>query len=204
MSADNERRARIADVALRLALAHGGGFDSVGLREVADEAGVALGTLYKSFRSKEDIIGAAVEFQTRKLTRQFEKRPAEGVTPLDRLRNLFSRLTHALTRRPAYARAVLGSIASNHPSILAAILKHDGEVTRIIIAAMRGRPPGEVPEGTYLESEKTIAFFLRQLWFASMAGWSGNLYEPAEVVDHVTEAARLLLAGQEATEPRPA
>jgi AcrR family transcriptional regulator len=55
---DTERRSRIVDVAIRLS--QGRGFENVGLREVAEEVGVALGTLYKTFRSKE-IISAAVE-----------------------------------------------------------------------------------------------------------------------------------------------
>ncbi|MEM9692781.1 MAG: helix-turn-helix domain-containing protein, partial [Myxococcota bacterium] len=46
-----ERRDRIIDVAIELA--EEGGFDNVRQRDVARLAGVALGTLYKSFKSKE-------------------------------------------------------------------------------------------------------------------------------------------------------
>ncbi len=53
------RRDRILDVAV--ALAEEGGFENVRQRDVASRAGVALGTLYKSFRSKEDILSAALD-----------------------------------------------------------------------------------------------------------------------------------------------
>ncbi len=44
------RRRRILDASTRLASR--GGFDAVQMREVAEEAGVALGTLYRYFRRR--------------------------------------------------------------------------------------------------------------------------------------------------------
>ena len=193
MGTENERRARIVDVAIRLA--QGRGFDSVGLREVAEEAGVALGSLYNTFRSKEEIIGAAVQHQTKKLRRQFERKPAQGANSTERVTDLFQRLTRALTRRPWFGRTILGAISSNHPDIVGAVLEHDEETSRIIIAALRGVSPNAVELSSYAESEKTVAFLLRHIWFASMVGWSAGLYPDREVIEHVSSAARLLLAG---------
>ena len=172
MTSSKNRRQHIIDVAVELS--QGRGFEQVGLREVAERAGVALGTLYKAFSSKEEIIGAAVQHETRRLRRQFERRPAEGATALARVDNLFLRLTRALTRRPAFARTVLGAISANHPDIAGAVLEHDGETTRIIVAALRGGSPDLVTEATYSEREKTIGFLLRHIWFASMVGWSAT------------------------------
>src|SRR5277367_5805591 len=76
------RRDKILDVAV--ALAEEGGFDNVRQRDVAAKAGVALGTLYKSFRSKEDILTAALEREAEHLERRMEDNPAKGDTPLDR------------------------------------------------------------------------------------------------------------------------
>lgn len=201
MAADKTRRARIVEVAVELS--KGRGFEQVGLREVAERAGVALGTLYKSFSSKEEIIAAAVQYQTGRLKRQFDRKPAEGATPVDRVVNLFTRLTRALTRRPAFARTVLGAISSNHPDIAGAVLEHDGETTRIIVAALRGCAPGDVDVDSYSETERTVAFLLRHIWFASMVGWSAGLYRQAGVLAHVRDAARLLLAGAESLEEAP-
>ena len=52
-----ERARRIVDSAVELA--EQGGFEAVRLRDVAAHAGVALGTLYRRFRSKEDLLVAA-------------------------------------------------------------------------------------------------------------------------------------------------
>lgn len=190
---ESQRRAKIVDVAIKLA--QGRGFESVGLREVAEQAGVALGSLYRSFGSKEEIIGAAVQAQTERLRRQFDRRPAEGDTPNERVDNLFTRLTRALTRRPAVARTILGAISSNHPDITGAVLEHDGETTRIIVAALRGTSPHEVDADSYSESEENVAFLLRHIWFASMVGWTADLYSQREVLGHVSTAAGLLLKG---------
>ena len=48
-NAQRERRRRILDATI--ALANEGGFDAVQMREVADNADVALGTLYRYFPS---------------------------------------------------------------------------------------------------------------------------------------------------------
>src|SRR5439155_6116253 len=104
------RKARILDVAIRLA--EEGGFDNVRQRDVAEKAGVALGTLYKSFRGKEDLLSAALERETDVLERRMERRPPNGDTALVRVASLFDTLTRAFCKKPNYARAVIRAMAS--------------------------------------------------------------------------------------------
>src|SRR6185436_18938501 len=99
------RRNKILDVAVDLA--EEGGFDNVRQRDVAAHAGVALGTLYKNFRSKEDLLSAALERQAEMLERKMEKNPAKGDTPLDRAISVIQIMTRSLCRKPNYARAVV-------------------------------------------------------------------------------------------------
>ncbi|MGH0031401.1 MAG: helix-turn-helix domain-containing protein [Myxococcota bacterium] len=54
-----ERSRRIVGAAIELA--EQGGFEAVRLRDVAAQANVALGTLYRRLRSKEDLLLAALE-----------------------------------------------------------------------------------------------------------------------------------------------
>ncbi len=70
MKLEKDINERIFDVAIELA--EEGGYDNVRQRDVAARAGVALGTLYKRFRSKEDILSAALERETAKLERRME------------------------------------------------------------------------------------------------------------------------------------
>ena len=57
-----ERTRRIVETAVELA--ESGGFEAVRMRDVAAHAGVALGTFYKRFRSKEDLLVAALEMES--------------------------------------------------------------------------------------------------------------------------------------------
>src|SRR5438128_11477346 len=98
-----DRRDKILDVAV--ALAEEGGYDNVRQRDVAARAGVALGTLYKRFRSKEDILSAALERETAKLERKIEKLPIKGDTIEDRLVAFYTVPTRARVRRRHVARA---------------------------------------------------------------------------------------------------
>src|SRR5581483_8294344 len=95
------RRNKILDVAVNLA--EEGGFDNVRQRDVAAHAGVALGTLYKSFRSKEEILAAALEREAEVLERKMEASPAKGQTPLDRAGTFFQTVTRALLKKPNFA-----------------------------------------------------------------------------------------------------
>src|SRR5579875_1949448 len=52
-----ERRTRILETAIQLASE--GGYDAVQMRDVAGQAGVALGTLYRYFSSKDQLLAAA-------------------------------------------------------------------------------------------------------------------------------------------------
>jgi AcrR family transcriptional regulator len=187
------RRDRILDVAIRLA--EEGGFDNVRQRDVAEQAGVALGTLYKSFRGKEDLLSAALQRETGALERRMVRRPVKGASPADRVGSLFQTLTRALLRKPSYARAVLRAMTAGQ-DVAGHVVAHQIGVTRMVLAALRGRPAdeGEMPT----EDELTVAVFLQQIWFSMLVGWSAGLNGQAAVCEKVELAARLLLAGMEA------
>jgi AcrR family transcriptional regulator len=185
-----DRRDRILDVAIDLA--EEGGFENVRQRDVADQAGIALGTLYKSFSSKEDILCAALERETQTLERKMEAKPAEGDTPAERLQAFFKIVTRALCRKPKYARAVLRAMASGEPEVAANVAGYQERMNRIIIAAMRGpERSGETSEIS--QREATVAVYLQRIWFASLVGWSGGLHGQNDVIDQMQTACDLLL-----------
>lgn len=185
---------RIFDVAI--ALAEEGGYDNVRQRDVAARAGVALGTLYKRFRSKEDILSAALARETEKLERKIEKGPVKGDTAEDRLVAFYSLLTRALVRRPHFARAVLRAMASGQPEVARHVVAYQGRMNGLIIAAMRGVGSlsyGDAAAAPPTEREQTLALLLQQNWFASLIGWSAGLHNQADILEHVRTAARLYL-----------
>jgi AcrR family transcriptional regulator len=186
-------RERILDVAIRLA--EEGGFENVKQRDVASQAGVALGTLYKSFRGKEDILSAALDRGTTELERRMRHRPVRGDSPAERLGSLFDTLTWAILDKPNYARAVLRAMTSGD-EVAGHVVAHQSKVTRMVLAALRGRSLDDEEPPT--PDELTVALLLQQIWFAALVGWSAGLTGQDLVITQVREAARLLVAGLEA------
>jgi TetR/AcrR family transcriptional regulator, cholesterol catabolism regulator len=192
------RRDKILDVAI--SLAEEGGFENVRQRDVAARAGVALGTLYKSFRSKEDLLSAALERDTEELERRMERNPAKGDTAEERVGSFFQLATRRLLRKPHFARAVLRAMASGVPEIAGTVTAFHGRMSGLIIAAMRGVGRLSFTDATTsrpTEAEMTIASLLQQVWFAALVGWSAGLQGQAVVVEQVRTAARLFLLGME-------
>jgi AcrR family transcriptional regulator len=103
-----QRRQRIVAAALEL-LEHGD-FDRVQVRDVAERAGVALGTVYRYFSSKEHLYAAAlVEWAT---TRAGVPRPPASGPPAERLRQALRRSSVALRDWPQIVRTEMQLEAS--------------------------------------------------------------------------------------------
>jgi AcrR family transcriptional regulator len=201
-----DRRDAILDVAI--SLAEEGGFDNVRQRDVAAHAGVALGTLYKRFRSKEDILVAALDRETETLERRMEAKPATGATPLDRVVLLFQIVTRGMCKKPKYARAVLRAVASGEPEVAGKVAAYQDRMTGLIIAALRGvgklgvkdaasPAAAKAPSQLTSKAEKTLAFALQQIWFASLVGWSAGLLSQAQVVEQMRLTGAILMRGVE-------
>jgi AcrR family transcriptional regulator len=196
---DKDRKDRILDVAVGLAAA--GGFENVRQRDVADQAGIALGTLYKSFTSKEHILSAALAREADELERKLRSRPPAGDTPQARLEGLFKIVTRAMCHKPKYARAVLRATASGQPDVAAHVTAYQGRMNAIIISVMSGETTGNEPRDEprdapreLSEHDAFIATLLQQIWFASLVGWSAGIFSQSDVTTHMNRAIEMILA----------
>lgn len=191
-----EKRIRIVETAAELA--EQGGFEAVRLRDVAANAGVALGTLYKRFRSKEDLLIAALEAELDKIEARLAQHPVEGDDLSERVLAFFTLATGRLFRKPKLARAVLRALTSGDPELTAKIARFHDLMTDLIVRAMRG-PAGE-PEPDQLpqESQQMLARVLQQVWFAALVGWMGGLHSRTSVIDQLKLSMDILLRGMHA------
>ncbi len=190
-----ERARRIVETAVELA--EQGGFEAVRLRDVASNAGVALGTLYRRFRSKEDLLVAALEKEVEEVEARFAQRPAQGDTGLERIGGFFQSITRALCRRPNLTRAMLRAVASGEPELAQKVAAFHGNIERLIVYSLRGDTPGADGGVSPSEAERRVATVLGQVWFASLVGWAGGVHGQAAVVEQMRSAAELLLRGLE-------
>lgn len=195
-STSRDRGDAILDAALELAAS--GGFDHVRQREVAARANVALGTIYKRFRSKEDLLAAAMTREAERLEKKLERRPARGTTIPSRISAFFAIATRHICKQPQVAHAMIRAMASGVPEIAAKVAGYQGRMTGLVIAAMRGRGKLEfvdAAESPPTEREMTYAFMLLQLWFACLVGWSAGLFVQTSVHDQMDRAAHVLAKG---------
>jgi AcrR family transcriptional regulator len=186
---DKDRKDRILDVAVDLAAA--GGYENVRQRDVADQAGIALGTLYKSFISKEHILSAAMAREADELERRLKARPPQGATPSERLQALFRIITRAMCQKPKYARAVIRAMASGQPEVASHVTAYQGRMNAIIGSVLAGEGS---EEGEFEERQLALATLLQQIWFASLVAWSAGILTQPNVIVHMNQAIELILA----------
>lgn len=204
----DERSKRIIETAVQLA--ERDGFAAVRLRDVAAQAEVALGTVYRRFPTKESILVAALARESKQLQQLLSNDLPEGESRLERISAFFSIATRGLLSKPHLARALLRSVASADPEVTPKVAGFHGQISQLIRAAMRGErpdPPTEEDEPVPLverpplvdlsDPEDAVSFILQQIWFASLVGWASGLHDEAMVVEYVETAAKLLLKGMQ-------
>ena len=109
----DEKSQRILTVAFELA--EEGGFEAVRLRDVAQRAKVALGTLYNRFASKEEMLVAALDESTKTFEGVVDSLEVGRGTAAERVAELLVLTARALFNRPNFGRAVLRAAAIGGP-----------------------------------------------------------------------------------------
>ena len=96
------RRDRIVTAALRLL--QQGEYDKIQMRDIAEEADVALGTVYRYFASKEHLFAAVMVVWSESLKFRVQRRPLTGASPGELLDDLMGRVLTAFERLPQFLR----------------------------------------------------------------------------------------------------
>ncbi len=190
----DDRAKRIVETAVELA--ERDGFQAVRLRDVAATAQVALGTVYKRFASKEEILIAALEQESEKLVAKLGKKAVPGETAEERLHFVFAAITRGFLRRPNLAKATVRSLASGDPNITERVAGFHALITDLVVSAIRGEAivePGE-RDGEADQRENRVASVLQNVWFASFVGWAGGLHDVSRVLDDVDMTIELLFS----------
>ena len=135
-----ERRDRIVGAAIAL-LEHGGEYDAIQMRDVAQEAGVALATVYRYFTSKEHLYAAALlAWATNFPARTQSKRPGSSSDEAQ-LRALMRRAVRAFERYPQMMRAEIVLESSTDPNARALFDEFAGDNRRALMDALSSIDP---------------------------------------------------------------
>lgn len=180
------RRRRLIEAAV--ALAGEGGYDAVQMRDVASRAEVALGTLYRHYSSKDQLLLAAMAAQADALRGRLEQRPPRGDTPAERVAEGLRRACTALERQPTVTAAMVTAMSSTDGDA-APVKQAVQDSLRMMIAGA----VGDDAAGDPVEDLDAIVKVLGHVWFAALAFWVGGMTESGVMADDLERAAHLLL-----------
>lgn len=178
-----DRRLRVIRAALDLAAR--GGYDAVQMRDVSTEAGVALGTIYRYFSSKDHLLVAAMLEWMLDLERTVTKHPPVGATPCERVIDVLRRALRAVERDPALAAAVVNAQTSDDGAAVRATQEVTEVLYRIMAAAF--------PDGADTALTHDTIRVLAHVWFSCLVSWTSGVGDIDWVRSEVDTAARLLL-----------
>ena len=177
------RRKRVIEAATELAAA--GGYEAVQMRDVADKADVALGTLYRYFPSKDQLLVAALGEWATSLERRLMQKPPPGDTPSERVIDVLQRASRALEREPRVTAAMVTALSS--PDADAAPAKNEVyETLRSIIANAIG--------DAAVDRVNDVVRVLGYVWFTALVFQVGGMAEPGLMAAELEMSARLLLS----------
>jgi len=177
------RRGRVIEAALTLGA--DGGYDAVQMRDVATTAGVALGTIYRYFSSKDHLLAETLVEWVGELGRRVSRKPAKGERISERVIEVLRRATRAMELEPRLCEAVITALTSSDPHA-ARCQREVGEVMNGIIATA-------FPDDFDAATRDDIVRVLGHVWFSSLVGWVNRWYGINHVGDEVEIAAHLLL-----------
>ena len=183
--AQRERRKRILDATI--ALATQGGFDAVQMRSVAEEANVALGTLYRYFPSKIHLLVSALGRQFEQAEASMRDKPIPGDTSSERVIYVLRRTTRGLQGDPHLTEALTRAFMFADGSVQAEIHTVGMLLTSMLTQAMH---PGQTE---LTDDDIAIARVIGDVWLSALVGWVTGRTSAADTAAQMEKAVHLLL-----------
>ncbi len=180
------RRRRVLEAAMELASE--GGYEAVQMRDVAARADVALGTLYRYFSSKDQLLAAVRADWTDALERKLARQPLQGDTRAERVIDFLTRATRPLERRPRLAEALVLSVATRDPHAAPYQREVSSWMDRIVVEALCGLPDDDT---------HGIREVLAHVWNSVLLSWVNGRIEPDRMYEVLRTTCHLLLDPRE-------
>ena len=184
-AAQRDRRKRILDATIVLATQ--GGFDAVQMRAVAEEANVALGTLYRYFPSKIHLLVSALGREFERANASIGDKPIPGDTSSERVIYILRKTTRGLQGDPHLTEALTRAFMFADASVQAEIHNVGMLLTRMLTQAMH---PGQTE---LTDDDVAIARVIGDVWLSTLVGWVTGRTSAADTAAQMEKAVHLLL-----------
>jgi TetR/AcrR family transcriptional regulator, cholesterol catabolism regulator len=181
----SDRRRRVIEAAISLATK--GGYDAVQMRDVAAEARVALGTLYRYFPSKDQLLVAALNEWAENLRDKQRARPQKGATKADRVAGVLRGTVRAMERQPKLSAAFVTALSSMDA-------EEPGSIERAAqVYQTMSEMIGQAMNGDALPDQDMLMRVLGQVWFAVLVFWVRGWSPGNQMADDLDAAAHLMI-----------
>jgi AcrR family transcriptional regulator len=183
-SAQRDRRRRMLDATIMLATK--GGYDAVQMRAVAENADVALGTLYRYFPSKIHLLVSGLGREFERAQEKLDRVELPGDTASERMLFVLGRVTRMLQRYPELTEAMTRAFMFADASAAAEV----DNVGRLM-EEMFGRAiePGQAPSA----QTQAIARVIGDVWLSQLVAWVTRRASISDVTARLELTVHLLL-----------
>lgn len=180
--AQRQRRERIIEAGLSLLRNHD--HTQIQMKDVAAEAGVALGTVYRYFQSKDHLFAEVLAHWAARLQTSIERRPLRGETNAERLTDVLQRSMRAFQGWPQLARVVMALESSEDPFTREIFARNMARNTQIYVESLLGLPE---PVARDVVSVAASVFDLQ------LRQWVTGASSIADVYDRIARAVWIVL-----------
>jgi AcrR family transcriptional regulator len=180
------RRERILDAAVELASE--GGYDAVQMREVADRAEVALGTLYRYFPSKVHLLVSALG-RTFSQLRDSVPTSGDNSTPEERVYRVVAHVTRFLAKNRRLSGAMVRALMSAEADA-AADVEAVGDVLVGFIST-GAHDPGAAPD----EHDALKAHIIGKVWLIDVVTFLSGRMTVSQVLEDLEATIALVMKG---------
>ncbi len=179
------RRERVIDAAL--ALLERRDYQRIQVKDIAEEAGVALGTVYHYFSSKEHIFAEALVKWAATLRTSLTRRPLVGESPQSKLTEALHRSVRAFQHQPQLARLVASLELSADAFATEILDRLDMTTTGVYLELLEGIESGRA---------RTIVRTADAVFDSLLRSWSAGRLSIADLYDYLADAVALLFGSE--------
>lgn len=177
-----ERRERLIEAGL--ALLGDRDYEDIQVKDVAEGAGVALGTLYNYFSSKEHLFAEVLIRWAAVLQTSVSRRPLRPGTASERLTEVLQRAVRGFQRQPQLARLVSSLVMSQDTFATEILQRLEQTTSASYLPVLAHLPEAEA---------RAILRVVQSVFGVSLREWSLGRRSIVDVYDSMADVSRLLL-----------
>jgi AcrR family transcriptional regulator len=178
------RRQRIIDAGL--VLLERNEYERIQIKDVAEEADVALGTLYHYFSSKEHLFAEVLIKWAATLRSSLARHPPQGLTPREKLTEALHRSVRAFQHQPQLARLIASLELSSDPFATEILERMDQTTSSVYMELLDGVEPRRA---------RTIVRTVDSVLDSQLRAWSAGRLSITGLYDYLSESIDLIFEG---------